>query len=46
MDCDTDPRAKYWEQVQNGMWMRAALLGYVFNVEDRIKDYYLENYTY
>jgi aspartate carbamoyltransferase catalytic subunit len=45
-DCDADPRAKYWEQVQNGMWMRAALLAYVFNTEGRIKDYYLENYTY
>ncbi len=46
VDCDTDPRAKYWEQVQNGMWMRAALLAYVFGAEGRIKDYYLENYTY
>ncbi len=45
-DCDDDPRARYWTQVQNGMWMRAALLGYVFNAEQRIKDYYLENYTY
>ncbi len=44
--CDADPRAKYWQQVQNGMWMRAALLCYVFNCESRIKDYYLENYTY
>ena len=46
IDCDADPRAKYWEQVQNGMWMRAALLAYVFGAEGRIKDYYLENYTY
>ena len=45
-DCDADPRAKYWQQVQNGMWMRAALLAYVFGAEERIKDYYLENYTY
>jgi aspartate carbamoyltransferase catalytic subunit len=45
-DCDADPRAKYWQQVQNGMWMRAALLAYVFNTEGRIKDHYLENYTY
>ncbi len=46
VDCDADPRAKYWQQVQNGMWMRAALLAYVFGAEERIKDYYLENYTY
>ncbi|MCG3137276.1 MAG: Aspartate carbamoyltransferase [Phycisphaerae bacterium] len=46
VECDTDPRAKYWQQVQNGMWMRAALLAYVFNTSQRIKDYYLENYTY
>lgn len=46
VDCDADPRAKYWQQVQNGMWMRAALLAYVFNAEGRIKEYYLENYTY
>jgi aspartate carbamoyltransferase catalytic subunit len=44
--CDSDPRARYWQQVQNGMWMRAALLAYVFNAEERIKEYYLENYTY
>jgi aspartate carbamoyltransferase catalytic subunit len=46
VDCDADPRARYWQQVQNGMWMRAALLAYVFSAEQRIKDYYLENYTY
>ncbi len=46
VDCDADPRAKYWQQVQNGMWMRAALLAYVFNTEERIRSYYLENYTY
>ena len=45
-DCDVDPRAKYWQQVQNGMWMRAALLAYVFNADERIHHYYLENYTY
>ena len=23
---DNDPRAKYWEQARNGMWVRAALI--------------------
>ena len=42
---DTDPRAKYWDQVRNGMWMRAALLGYVFCMDAQVLEYYHENYT-
>ena len=37
---DTDPRAKYWSQVRNGMWMRAALFAYIFNVDAEVIDYY------
>jgi len=37
---DVDPRAKYWEQVQNGLWMRAAIIAHVFNVDAAILDYY------
>jgi len=33
---DTDPRAMYWRQERNGMWMRAALLIKIFKVEDQI----------
>lgn len=30
---DSDPRAMYWRQERNGMWMRAALLIKIFGVE-------------
>src|SRR5439155_9233772 len=32
-EIDGDPRAKYFEQSHNGMWVRAALLSYLFNVD-------------
>ncbi len=34
---DFDPRAKYWEQVSNGMYVRAALLLYLFQQEKRLQ---------
>ena len=43
---DLDPRAAYWKQERNGMWIRAALVAYLFNVESLIIDYYSENYDY
>lgn len=30
-EIDKDPRAFYWQQVENGMWIRAALIAYIFN---------------
>jgi len=33
---DRDPRAVYWRQERNGMWMRAALIAYIFGVEKEI----------
>ena len=33
---DKDPRAAYWRQERNGMWLRAALIAYIFKVEDKI----------
>ncbi len=30
---DLDPRAMYFRQARNGMWVRAALLAHIFNVE-------------
>jgi aspartate carbamoyltransferase catalytic subunit len=30
---DDDPRAKYWRQERNGMWMSVALLTKVFLVD-------------
>lgn len=32
-DVDADPRAKYWRQERNGMWIRAAVLVKVFEAE-------------
>lgn len=43
---DTDPRAKYWDQVQNGMWMRAAIIGYIFHVDAAIIDHYQSHFAY
>lgn len=33
---DDDPRAKYWRQERNGMWVRTALIAYLFSIEDKI----------
>jgi aspartate carbamoyltransferase catalytic subunit len=43
---DALPQAKYWAQVRNGMWMRAALFASVFNVDIAIRDHYLAYYTF
>ena len=33
---DKDPRAAYWRQECNGMWIRTALIAHIFNVENEI----------
>ncbi len=33
---DNDPRAKYWRQERNGMWVRVALITKIFGVDNRI----------
>ena len=43
---DTLPQAKYWQQVRNGMWMRAALISAVFSVDVAIRDHYHAYYAY
>jgi aspartate carbamoyltransferase catalytic subunit len=35
---DQDPRAMYWRQERNGMWMRVAVLIKIFSAEDRIAE--------
>ena len=35
---DSDPRAMYWRQERNGMWMRAALLMRIFGVETALDE--------
>lgn len=36
---DPDPRAMYWRQERNGMWSRAALIAYMFRVDQEIMTY-------
>ncbi len=33
---DKSSKAKYWEQVNNGMWIRVALIASMFNIDDAI----------
>ena len=37
-EVDRDPRAMYWRQERNGMWMRVALLVKIFEVDDELPD--------
>lgn len=41
---DSDPRAMYWRQMRNGMWIRTALIAMTFGGEKRIHEYYRHNY--
>ncbi len=36
--CDRDPRAMYWRQMRNGMWIRAALIASTFGFEKSLMD--------
>lgn len=42
-EVDNDPRAMYWRQMRNGMWVRTALIAMTFGYEKRIHDYYRDN---
>ncbi len=39
-DIDNDPRAIYWRQMRNGMWIRAALILTTFGRQDEANLYY------
>ncbi len=41
--CDNDPRAVYWRQMRNGMWIRSALIATVFGRDQEITRYYMMN---
>jgi len=43
-EIDSDPRAMYFRQARNGMWIRAALLAHIFDVDGRIVNFYQKNY--
>jgi aspartate carbamoyltransferase catalytic subunit len=38
INIDKDPRAAYWRQERCGMWIRAALIAYIFRVDQEILD--------
>jgi len=38
-EIDSDPRAVYWRQMRNGMWVRTAMIAAMFKKEDRIAEY-------
>lgn len=42
-EVDSDPRAAYWRQVRNGMYMRVALIAGIFHRDTKILSYYLSN---
>ena len=39
-EIDNDPRAMYFRQARNGMWIRAALLASIFRVDHHISRYF------
>ncbi|MCY4443575.1 MAG: aspartate carbamoyltransferase [Proteobacteria bacterium] len=39
---DNDPRAHYWKQERNGMWVRLALIAQVMNVSNAIHSRWME----
>ena len=38
-EVDLDARAMYWRQLRNGLYIRAALMLYVFNQSHRLQEY-------
>lgn len=43
-EIDNDPRAMYFRQARNGMWIRAALLASIFGVDHQITRYFHGEY--
>ena len=44
-EIDNDSRAMYFRQARNGMWIRAALLAYLFGVDRHVSRYYHSEYS-
>ncbi|MDO9543207.1 MAG: aspartate carbamoyltransferase, partial [Kiritimatiellia bacterium] len=40
VEVDNDPRAVYWRQVRNGMWVRVALLAFIFGCGPGISEFH------
>jgi aspartate carbamoyltransferase catalytic subunit len=43
-EIDNDPRAMYFRQARNGMWIRAALLAHVFDVDHHISRQFMNEF--
>jgi len=43
VEVDRDPRAMYWRQMRNGMWIRTALIAQTFGCANRVHDYFTQN---
>jgi len=43
-EIDNDPRAMYFRQARNGMWIRSALLAHIFDADHRISRYVQQHY--
>jgi aspartate carbamoyltransferase catalytic subunit len=44
-EVDRDPRAVYWRQMRNGMWIRTALMASIFRKENLIAEFYTQTQT-
>jgi len=44
-EIDNDPRAMYFRQARNGMWIRAALLASVFGVDHQVSHFFHQQYS-
>lgn len=44
-EIDNDPRAVYFRQARNGMWIRAALLASIFGVDHQISRFFHDEYS-
>jgi aspartate carbamoyltransferase catalytic subunit len=44
-EIDNNPRAMYFRQARNGMWARAALMAYVFDMDGRIVSYHQKTFS-
>ena len=40
VEVDRDPRAVYWRQMRNGMWIRCALIARIFGRDERIMEHF------
>lgn len=45
VEIDSDPRAMYFRQARNGMWVRAALIAHLFDVDHDIAEYFSDCFS-